>query len=110
AAVATYTKDVDQKLAAAGGGAMASAAFSVVDLAAGQKLSAGIGCEIMLRVGSAVCSTATPPGLIDMTESGTLDHGQALVKNHLYMATIEGRGVVAKGAVKLLVRGSYTIG
>ena len=32
------------------------------------------------------------------------------MKNHLYMMTIEGRGVKAgSGTVKVLVRGSYTI-
>ncbi|MEG1878178.1 MAG: hypothetical protein RRY65_00310 [Pseudoflavonifractor sp.] len=111
AAITTYTAQIDEKLAAsAGGPAAKAAAFAVVDLAAGQKLHAGIGCEIMLRVGAATCSTANSPGLIDMTDGGSLDHGQALLKNHLYMATIEGRGVVAKNAVKLLVRGDYTIG
>ena len=63
----------------------------------------------MLRVGSAVCFTDTAPGFIDMTDGGTLENGQALVKNHLYMATIEGRGFTAQNAVKVLVRGSYTI-
>ena len=36
--------------------------------------------------------------------------GGALVQNHLYMMTIEGRGVKATAATtKLLVRGGYTI-
>ena len=36
--------------------------------------------------------------------------GAALVQNHLYMMTVEGRGVKATAATtKLLVRGSYTI-
>ena len=63
----------------------------------------------MLRVGSAVCFTDTPPGFIDMTGGGTLENGQALVKNHLYMATIAGRGFTAQDAVKVLVRGEYTV-
>ena len=109
-AVQDYTKAVEDKLAQAGGGSGQSVSFAVVDVAAGQKLTAGIGCEIMLRVGSAVCFTDTAPGFIDMTDGGTLENGQALVKNHLYMATIEGRGFTAQNAVKVLVRGSYTIG
>ena len=36
--------------------------------------------------------------------------GGALAANHLYMMTIEGRGVKAgSDTTKLLVRGSYTI-
>ena len=108
-AIQDYTKAMEDKLAQAGGSSGQSAAFAVVDVAAGQKLTAGIGCEIMLPVGSAVCFTDTAPGFIDMTDGGTLENGQALVKNHLYMATIEGRGFTAQNAVKVLVRGSYTI-
>ena len=40
---------------------------------------------------------------------GTLENGQALVKNHLYMATIAGRGFTAQDAVKVMVRGEYTV-
>ena len=54
-------------------------------------------------------ATDTPPGFIDMTGGGTLENGQALVKNHLYMATIAGRGFTAQDAVKVLVRGEYTV-
>lgn len=109
---------VDQKIAArnsqlsggqAGGGSTASN-FTVVTLSNGQTLNGGIGCEVMLRVGSAVCVSSSTPGLIDETSAGTLNNGGALVQNHLYMMTIEGRGVRAAAATtKLLVRGSYTI-
>ena len=84
--------------------------FCVVTLASGQTLTGGIGCEVMLRVGSAVCTAPSAPGLIDETSAATLNSGGALVQNHLYMMTIEGRGVKATAATtKLLVRGSYTI-
>ena len=64
----------------------------------------------MLRVGSAVCTAPSAPGLIDETTASTLNSGGALVQNHLYMMTIEGRGVKATAATtKLLVRGGYTI-
>lgn len=108
AAISAYSKSMEDKLSSADGGT--SSAFAVVDLAAGQKLHAGVGCEIMLRVGSAACFATSSPALIDMTDGTPTWDGNALVQNHLYMATIEGRGVVAKDAVKLLVRGSYTIG
>ena len=44
-----------------------------------------------------------------MTSGGTLANGGALTANHLYLATIEGRGVSASTAVTLMVRGNYTI-
>jgi hypothetical protein len=108
-AITNYTKSVEDKLSSAGG-VGSPAVFSVVELAAGQKLTAGVGCELMLRVGSATCSASSSPALIDMTDGGSTWDGSALIQNHLYMATVEGRGVVAKDAVKLLVRGSYAIG
>lgn len=114
---------VDQKIAArntqiiqqtggqvSSGTGSAASTFSVVTLSSGQVLTGDIGCEVMLRVGSATCVSPSSPGLIDETAATTLNNGGALVQNHLYMMTIEGRGVRATAATtKLLVRGSYTI-
>ena len=109
---------VDQKIAArnaqlgisAGSGASAASNFTVVTLTSGQVLTGDIDCEVMLRVGTAVCVSPSSPGLIDETAATALNNGSALVQNHLYMMTIEGRGVRATTATtKLLVRGSYTI-
>ena len=91
-------------------GGTAADTFTVVTLSNGQTLTGGIGCEVMLRVGTAVCVSPSSPGLIDESSAATLNNSGALVTNHLYMMTIEGRGVKATAAtVKLLVRGSYTI-
>lgn len=103
---------VDQKIAQRTGQAVSgeSASFTVVTLSEGQTLTGGIGCEVMLRVGGAVCVAPSDPGLIDETAGTTLAGGGALVQNHLYMMTIEGRGVRATaGVVKVLTRGSYTV-
>ena len=84
--------------------------FTVVDLSKGKSLSLSVGGEVMLRMGTATCGAASSPGLIDETSAGTIDNGGVLVKNHLYMATIDGRSVKATGdGVKLLVRGSYSL-
>lgn len=84
--------------------------FHVVTLSKGQTLVGEIGCEIILRVGSAVCVTDENPGLIDCTGATTLNDGGSLIKNHLYMVTIETRGVQATASVtKVLVRGPYTV-
>lgn len=93
-----------------GSGGTQTAGFTVVTLSSGQTLSGGIGCEVMLRVGTATVVAASSPGLVDSTDGTTLDGGKSLVKNHLYMMTIEDRGVRAASATtKLLVRGSYTV-
>ena len=92
-----------------GGGETASV-FSVVTLSRDQVLTGGIGCEVMLRVGTASCVADGTPGLVDTTSGSTLSGGKSLETNHLYMMTVEGRGVKATAdTVKLLVRGSYTV-
>ena len=110
---------VDQKIAQRNGqlnqqgiatGGSASASFTVVTLSEGQTLTGSTGCEVMLRIGSAVCVSPSDPGLIDETNAATLANGGALVQNHLYMMTIDGRGVRATaGTTKVLARGSYSV-
>ncbi len=106
---------VDQMIAqrtgqAVPGGSSSSASFTVVTLSQGQALTGDTGCEVMLRIGSAVCVSPSDPGLIDETTAGTLANGGALIQNHLYMMTIEGRAVRATAATtKVLARGSYTV-
>lgn len=92
------------------GGTTTASTFTVVTLSSGQTLTGDIGCEVMLRVGTATCVAPSTPGLIDESAGSTLSNGGSLVQNHLYMMTVEGRGVKATAATtKLLVRGSYTI-
>lgn len=116
---ASFEKKLDDKISAYRmemnnqgntGGNSGSGVFSVVDVASGQTLTGSVGCQIMLRIGSAQCVSAGSPGLIDATLGSVLEDGMSLVKNHLYMVSIEGRSVRAVGgAVKLMVQGSYTI-
>lgn len=90
--------------------AEANGGFVLVTMSSGQTLKGEVGTEVMLRVGTAVCTASSTPGLIDATSAGTLNNGAALEKNHLYMMTIEDRGVKATAStVKVLVRGSYTV-
>lgn len=91
-------------------GGTAADTFAVVTLTKGQTLTGDIGCEVMLRVGTASCVSPANPGLIDETTGAALNGGGVLAQNHLYMMTIEGRGVKsASDTVKVLVRGTYTI-
>ena len=109
--IAARNSQIVQQLGGQGtAGSATAATFTVVTLSSGQVLTGDIGCEVMLRVGSAACVSPSAPGLIDETTAGTLNNGGALVQNHLYLMTIEGRGVQATAATtKLLVRGSYSI-
>ena len=109
--IADRNSQIAQQLGAQTGNTSGTAAsFTVVTLSNGQILTGDIGCEVMLRVGTAVCVSPSSPGLIDESSAAALNNGGALVQNHLYMMTIEGRGVKATAATtKLLVRGSYTI-
>ena len=107
----TIMDRVDEKIAQRGSQTGdAAASFTVVTLAGGQTLTGDVGCEWMLRLGSALGVAPSSPGLIDETTAAALNNGGALAQNHLYMMTIEGRGVQATAdTTKLLVRGSYTI-
>ena len=78
-----------------GGEGTSAGAYRVVTLQAGQTVTGAAACEFLL--------------LVDMTAGTTLASGGALVENHLYLATIEGRGVRASTAATLMVRGSYTV-
>ena len=84
--------------------------YVLVTLTSGQTLALDVGCELMLRVGTATVSAATSPALIDVTTGTTNNGGAALEKNHLYMASIADRTIVPTSeTVKLLVRGGHTV-
>ena len=97
--VKSETQAFEQKYGASSGNASGgtAASFTVVTLNQGQILYMGVGCEAMLRTGSGVCVAALAGGL-------------GLQKNHLYMATVDSRGVQASAnSTKLLVRGNYSV-
>ena len=96
----------NNQLNGSGGGANE---FSVVSLSSGQTLIGNVGTELMLRIGSASCVASSSPGLIDTSSGSELNGGAALSTNHLYMVTVEGRGIRATSDVKIVIRGTYTI-
>jgi len=83
--------------------------YTVVSLSKGQKLVGSVGCEVLLRIGSASVIATDNPGLVDTTGGSSLNAGAAVTKNHLYMVTIAGGGIQATDSVKAIVRGAYTI-
>ena len=103
----TFNAQISQYLQ---GGQGSSAGYTLVTMSAGQVMHMEIGCEVLLRVGSATVQASDSPALIDLSVGGTVNSGASLTKNHLYMSTIEGRTITAAaGTVKMLVRGSYTV-
>ena len=54
---------VDEKIAQRDAQSGTASGFAVVTLSSGQTLVGDIGCEVMLRVGSAVCVASSAPGL-----------------------------------------------
>ena len=85
--------------------------YTLVTMTNGQTMSLDVGCEVLLRVGTATVRSDGSPALIDLTSGGTVNSGASLTKNHLYMSTIEGRSLNAgANTVKLLVRGGYSVG
>ena len=102
--IAQYKQEAGQ------GGSGGSASYTLVSMTKGQVMSLDVGCELLLRVGSATINANTNPALIDLSTGGAVNGGESLTKNHLYMATIPDRTLTAAaGDVKLLVRGGYTI-
>lgn len=84
--------------------------FKVLTLSRGQTISCQVGCEIMLRIGTASASGPDSPVLVDTTSGTTLENGGALVKNHLYMVTIVNNGLTASAdTTKVLISGTYTV-
>ena len=105
--------ELESRLQAGGSGQAASGTadqFHVVTLTGNQSLTASVGTEIMLRIGTAEAS-GSAPALINYTTGTTIASGAALTANHMYLVTIEGNGIRATaGTVRVLVRGSYTVG
>ena len=110
--VKLLSQKLDEKLASVSvKPASAAETFKVVTLKSGQRITCAVGCEIMLRIGSAKAVGSVNPVLVDITQSTELKNGTALVKNHLYLVTIKDNGIQATANnTKVLIRGTYTIG
>lgn len=103
------TAQFDQTISQMGSG-QGSISYEVVTLSPGQRMNLNLGAEVMLRVGSATAGAAVNPALVDVTTGSDLNSGGALVKNHLYMATMTDHYITAgSGTVKVMVRGGYTL-
>ncbi len=110
-AIEQWDERVEEAISSSGSSNAEGNVFTVVTLNKGQRLEGDVGCEVMLRIGTAKCSfSGSGAGLINTTTGANLANGGALTTNHLYMVTISDRSVVAtSNTAKVLVRGPYTI-
>jgi len=90
-------------------GETSSNVFQVVKVDKGKQLIGSVGCEIVLRIGSAKCYASGTPGLINLSNGEDLPGGSGLSFNNLYLVTVEGRGFTATSNATVLVSGPYTI-
>lgn len=105
--IAQYKEDVASMGGTGSGG---NASYTLVTLSRGQTMYLNVGCEVLLRIGSATVNAATSPALIDVSTGGSINGGASLTQNHLYMATIPDRTLTPTAdTVKLLVRGGYSV-
>lgn len=82
-----------------------SAQWRQLAVSKGQQLSGSVGCQLILRQGSAACYS----GMVNLSSGETLSHGQAVEANNLYLVGTEGCGLVASADCVLLVNGSCTL-
>ena len=107
----SFAQLIGQSGGQGGSGTGSGAGYTLVTMAKGETMSLEVGCEVLLRVGTAAVRSDGNPALIDLTSGGTVNKDASLSKNHLYMSTIEGRTIAATAdTVKLLVRGGYSVG
>ncbi len=83
--------------------------WAVIQVPAGGTVVCEVGVQAILRQGQATCMAGGTPGLIDLSNGETLENGGALAANHLYTASIQGRGIYSAQGCTLLIAGSYTI-
>jgi len=107
--ISDFEDKIESQIGSAGG-ASDTDVFSVVTLSSGQTVVCSVGAEIMLRIGTAQAYGSDSPALVDTTSAVSVEAGESLTKNHMYMVTIAGCGVKATASVtKILIRGDYTI-
>lgn len=85
--------------------------FTVLTLSTGDSVICGVGCELILRVGSAMATGSSSPAMVDTTSGSSFNAGTYLMANHLCVVTIEGNGFIATSDVtKVLIKGEYSLG
>lgn len=91
-------------------GDVQGASFVVVQVQKGQRLIGGEGTEIILRAGEANAIDSESGGLANVTSGKDLKMGDKVDPNNLLLIPRnDGRGIIAKSNIYVMVKGSYTI-
>lgn len=84
--------------------------FRVIEVKAGQQVLGEAGSEIVLRGGHAVAITSVMGGLLNVTAGRDIANGEVILANHLLIVPrSDGRGLLAKSHLFLMVKGPVTI-
>ncbi len=87
-----------------------SSEFKVIDVKKGQKIQGGNGCEMILRMGSAIINASQSGGLSDVTDGYDLGQNEPMPANHLIIVPInDGRGITMTSDGKVMIKGTYTL-
>lgn len=87
-----------------------SSSFEVVSLPGGKTLICDAGCELIIRMGSALIVSTPKGGIADVTGGSDLPNGVSAPSNHLLIAPMgDGRGIAAKNDMLVMVKGGYKI-
>ncbi len=87
-----------------------AAVFKAVKINAGKTVVFGAGTEIIHRSGKATLLDSTGNGVPDVTSGKNVSNRQPLEKNHLMVfPRNDGRGIVTKTNVWIMLKGSATI-
>ena len=96
---------VQAAVAQVGGNGGTSNQWRSVTVPAGQSLLGSVGCQVILRSGSASCYS----GMVDLSSGGKILHGDSVAQNNLYLVGTEGCGFTATAECTALVCGSAAV-
>ncbi len=88
----------------------AAPSLRVVSVAAGERLIASEGTEIILRTGTATVIGSAAGGIPDLTAGKDLANNTAVPANHLLLfPRSDQRGIKATSSIVVMVRGEYSV-
>lgn len=106
----SYIDKALEGISQAQGDSITTETFEVVSIKAGGTIIGNKGCEMILRMGSAVAITSIRGGLADVTGGVDIQSDSAIPPNHLLIVPLDdGRGMKATADTLIMVKGGYRI-